>query len=221
MYSLPAAPSSYRLSPSAISPLCVSACYPCLGPGSTFQAWHVPSLTPVSLTAIPRRLLNHTPLREALENELRVSREISHSHALALLEVVEEHAWVFVVREACRSVWKGNTQHATQCVWAVLGLIRELEKKGWAHWNLRKESIVEGMDGKPRITGLGYCKRIKDLESGDIPYGDLYYSAPEVNIKINPSSSKIRRIKEECLHSLLSQTPITKQAQISKLRSVL
>lgn len=161
--------------------------------GRTFVARHTRLGRPVALTLLSPRLLAVDGARERVQDALRQAAAVRHPHLAELLDVGEEQALLFVVRElvpdgSLRTLLQ--QRQGQQESWPLalgLRLVQQAasaagaaHRAGLAHGDVRPDTVLlqaTGADDRPyaaKVTGLGQAAL-----SYNPPLGMPAYLSPE------------------------------------------
>jgi len=130
------------------------------------------------------------------KREIEILKICQHPSIIRLLDVFENHDYIYIVMEYCRGgdlftfLEKRDftipESKASQLTHAITTGIFYLHRFGIAHRDLKPENILMTDDtdkAMPKLVDFGLSKIIGPNETCNDPFGTLSYVAPEVLLK--------------------------------------
>jgi len=133
---------------------------------------------------------------ELVKREIEVLKLCQHPNIIRLLDVFENHEYLYIVMELLyvdlyvylqNQDFSISEQRACSIIHSLAASLFYLHSYGIVHRDLKLDNIMmadETMDSDVKLVDFGLSKIIGPKETCDEPFGTLGYAAPEVLLRV-------------------------------------
>jgi hypothetical protein len=162
-----------------------------VGKGGMGEVYHADDLTldqPVALKLLPAALARDPERLEALKNEVRISRQVSHPNVCRVHDITEADGLCFLSMEFVRGedlrsllqrIGRLPADKAVQVARQMASGLAAAHEKGVLHRDLKPANVMLDERGQARIMDFGLAAVAGTVEAGEITSGTPAYMAPE------------------------------------------
>jgi serine/threonine protein kinase len=138
---------------------------------------------------VSRALLLENNMFQRFEQELRVHEQLHHPNVVAIVDVVFDPNYIYVIEEYCvgGDLWQNLESKGRMSEKVAQGLFSQildgvayLHEHGIVHRDLKPENILLDADLNPKISDLGLCHVVRSGNLLKTPCGTPIYVAPEM-----------------------------------------
>ncbi|MCP4659765.1 MAG: protein kinase, partial [bacterium] len=160
------------------------------GMGEVFRADDLKLEVPVALKFLPAELATDQERLSLLLNEVRVARQISHSHVCRVFDVGEARGLHFISMEyidgedlatLLRRIGRLPSEKAVEIARGICDGLEAVHDQGILHRDLKPANLMIDDRGRVRITDFGVAAVAESVRGAAVRPGTPAYMAPEVH----------------------------------------